>query len=130
MRRTLGISLVLLLWTAPAWATDWQPQTAPLMTRWAKDVTPTKALPEYPRPQMVRKDWQNLNGLWDYAIKPKADTKPDAFDGKILVPFPVESALSGVAKPVGPDNRLWYRRTFTVPADWKGRRVLLHFGAV
>src|SRR3954471_9253417 len=132
MRRTLGISLVLLLWTAPAWATDWQPQTAPLMTRWAKDVTPTKAHPEYPRPQMVRKDWQNLNGLWDYSILTSQQTqRPEGhpYDGKILVPFPVESALSGVGKPVGPGNGLAYHRTFTVPDGWKGKRVLLHFGA-
>ena len=104
------------------------------MTRWAKEVSPEKAHPEYPRPQMVREDWLNLNGLWDYAIKPKDAAKPDSFDGQILVPFPVESALSGVMKPVGPDNRLWYRRTFTVPEKWNWsadkKRMLLHFGAV
>jgi hypothetical protein len=102
------------------------------MTRWAKDVTPEKVHPEYPRPQMVRQDWLNLNGLWDYAIKPKDASRPDSFDGQILVPFPAESALSGVMKPVGPDNRLWYRRTFTVPEKWTAdkKRILLHFGAV
>ncbi|HEY1378517.1 MAG TPA: beta-galactosidase, partial [Gemmataceae bacterium] len=127
MRRTPWLTL-LLLWTAPAFAADWAPKAAPLMTRWAKDVDPAKPHPEYPRPTMVRPDWQNLNGLWDYAIRPKAEGKPDKFDGKILVPFPVESALSGVMKQVGPDNRLWYRRTFTVPAKWSGK-TLLHFGA-
>ena len=102
------------------------------MTRWAKDVSPDKVLPEYPRPQMVRKEWQNLNGLWDYAIRPKGDSRPplDGADGKILVPFPVQSALSGVMKDVSPDQRLWYARKFAVPKDWAGRRVLLHFGAV
>ena len=111
-------------------AADWKPAEGPLMTRWAKDVSPDKALPEYPRPQMVRKDWLNLNGLWDYAIKPKEEAKPDAWDGKILVPFCVESVLSGVKKMVGGANRLWYRRTVEIPAGWAGKRVLLHFGAV
>jgi len=102
----------------------------PLLTRWAKDVSAENALPEYPRPQMVRTEWLNLNGLWDYAIKPKDQPQPAEFDGQILVPYPVESALSGVMKPVGPDNRLWYRRTFEIPKKWKDKRVLLHFGAV
>jgi hypothetical protein len=79
---------------------------------------------------MVRQDWLNLNGLWEYAICAKDVECPDSFDGQILVPFPVESALSGVMKPVGPDNRLWYSRSFEIPARWKGKRVLLHFGAV
>ena len=110
--------------------TNWKPAAGPLMTRWAKDVSPDNALPEYPRPQLVRKDWQNLNGLWDYAITPKAAAQPAAWDGKILVPFPVESALSGVMKGVSENDRLWYRRTFTVPRGWQKQRVLLHFGAV
>ena len=109
---------------------DWQPAKGPLMTRWAKRVSPEKVHPEYPRPQMVRKDWKNLNGLWDYAIEPKDNPQPENFDGKILVPFPAESALSGVMKPVGEENRLWYKRTFEIPKKWSNRRVLLHFGAV
>jgi hypothetical protein len=121
-------TFALLLWATPLVAADWAPKTAPLMTRWAKDVDPAKPLPEYPRPTMVRPDWQNLNGLWDYAIRPKGEGKPEKWDGSICVPFPVESALSGVMKLVGPDNRLWYRRTFTVPAKWSGK-TLLHFGA-
>ncbi|MEP0843095.1 MAG: glycoside hydrolase family 2, partial [Phycisphaerae bacterium] len=110
----------------------WKPAAGPLMSRFAKDVSPDKVLPEYPRPQMVRKEWQNLNGLWSYAIQAKEKPRPEKWDGQILVPFAVESALSGVMKPVGPDNRLWYRRTFKIPAAWRegGRRVLLHFGAV
>jgi len=111
------------------WA-DWQPANGPLMTRWAEKVSPDRVHPEYPRPQMVRKNWLNLNGLWEYAIQPKDQPRPENFDGQILVPFPVESALSGVMKPVGEDNRLWYRRTFEVPRKWKNRRILLHFGAV
>ena len=108
----------------------WQPAQGPLATRWAKDVNPSQTLPEYPRPQMVRADWQNLNGLWDYAIADKAAARPETWDGQILVPFPVESALSGVKKPVTEKQRLWYHRTFTVPGSWQGRTVLLHFGAV
>jgi hypothetical protein len=79
---------------------------------------------------MVRKDWHNLNGLWEYAVRPKDQSRPQGFDGQILVPFPIESALSGVMKAVGEENRLWYRRTFDVPRNWLGRRKLLHFGAV
>ena len=109
----------------------WKPAEGPLMTQWAKDVSPKKAHREYPRPQMVRKYWQNLNGLWEYAIVAKDAPQPEEFDGQILVPFPVESALSGVMKKVGKDKRLWYRRTFKVSGRWrKGKRVLLHFGAV
>ena len=111
------------------WA-DWQPANGPLMTRWAKQVSPDNVHAEYPRPQMVRKDWLNLNGLWEYAIQPKSEQQPKNFDGQILVPFPVESALSGVMKPVGEENRLWYKRTFEIPKKWKSQRILLHFGAV
>src|SRR6476646_5569712 len=135
MTHRIGLScvatmLTMTLFAMPAHAQGWKPATGPLLTRWAKDVKPDNVLPEYPRPQMVRKDWQNLNGLWDYAILPKDQPKPDKWDGRILVPFCAESALSGVMKDVGKENRLWYRRTFTVPADWKDKRVLLHFGAV
>ena len=119
----------VLCWQITA-AADWKPVPGHLMTKWAEKVNPANPLPEYPRPQMVRKDWVNLNGLWDYAIRGKDEAAPTAFDGKILVPFPVESALSGVKKPVGPANRLWYRRTFTAPSLAKGNRLLLHFDAV
>ena len=111
-------------------AQDWRPAKGPLTTRWAKDVSPDKVLPEYPRPQMVRHDWVNLNGLWEYAITDKSASTPKAYQGKILVPFCVESSLSGVMKAVKPDNLLWYHRTFNVPASFSGKRVLLHFGAV
>src|SRR5687768_5467337 len=102
------------------------------MTRWAKDVSPDNVLPEYPRPQMVRKDWLNLNGLWDYAIRPKDEPRPEGKpDGQILVPFPFESALSGVMQSVGPEKRVWYSRQFEVPGKWgTDKRILLNFGAV
>jgi beta-galactosidase/beta-glucuronidase len=93
-------------------------------------------LPEYPRPQLTRPGWVNLNGTWDYAILPIGPDRPDKFDGPILVPFPVESLLSGVQKPLLPDQKLWYRRTFVDPrpelwGNLRGdSRVLLHFGAV
>jgi hypothetical protein len=114
----------------PLPAADWKPADAPLMTRWGKQVTPENAWQQYPRPQLVRQDWANLNGLWDYAVTDKAASKPEKWDGKILVPFCIESALSGVGKRVTPQQELWYRRSFEVPAGWKGRRVLLHFQAV
>jgi hypothetical protein len=107
----------------------WKPAKGPLLTRWAKDVGPDRVHPEYPRPQLVRKDWLNLNGLWQLAFAKKDEAAPLGKDlpQQILVPFPVESALSGVMKHT---DRLWYRRTFTIPKKWAGRRVLLHFGAV
>ncbi len=105
-------------------------ETAGLMTKWGKDVTPDNAWREYPRPQLVRPDWLNLNGLWDYAMAPKDQSTLPEPEGRILVPFPVESVLSGVQRTLLPDQRLWYRRTFRIPDGWSGRRVLLHFGAV
>lgn len=114
---------------AAVWGGEWKAAKAPLMTRWAKDVRPDKALPEYPRPQMVRKDWQNLNGLWDYAITPKGTDKPASYQGQVLVPFPLESALSGVMTNITEKVQIWYRRQFTA-SQKKGERLLLHFGAV
>ncbi|MBI5691508.1 MAG: glycoside hydrolase family 2 [Verrucomicrobia bacterium] len=100
------------------------------MTPWGEKVTVENAWTEYPRPNFVRERWLSLNGLWDYAVRPRTDAAPQRYDGRILVPFCVESTLSGVGKPVTPGDRLWYRRAFTVPAAWKGERVLLHFEAV
>jgi len=126
--------LAVLGWTlatvTAAAEPGWSPIEGNIVTRWAKDVSPDNAWPEYPRPMLVRDDWQNLNGLWQYAICPRDAARPEQFEGEILVPFCAESALSGVKRPVGADNRLWYRRTFTVPEAWSGRRVLLHFDAV
>jgi len=110
-------------------AGPWKPADGPLMTRWAKDVSPDNVLAEYPRPQMVRKDWKNLNGLWQFAAAQENQDPPFAKElgEQILVPFPVESALSGIMRH---EERMWYRRTFEIPAEWKGRHVLLHFDAV
>ena len=108
----------------------WKPVEGQLLTRWAKQVAPDKAWEEYPRPQLVREAWSNLNGLWDYAIRPQDENAPQSYEGKILVPFAVESALSGVKKPVTPQQRLWYHRTFELPDAAQGKRWLLHFGAV
>jgi beta-galactosidase/beta-glucuronidase len=118
-------------------AADWKPAEGPLMTRWAKDVSPETVHPEYPRPQMVRENWTNLNGLWDYAVVTEASGDvgrasglPEKWDGQILVPFPIESALSGVMKRVQPTDKLIYHRTFKAQDLKDGRRLLLHFGAV
>ena len=111
-------------------AQQWAPAGDRIKTKWAEEVSPTNAHPEYPRPQMVRSEWQSLNGLWDYAITPKSEPKPAKFDGKILVPFAVESSLSGVGRKVTPDDALWYKTTFTVPSAWKGKRLMLNFDAV
>ena len=101
---------------------------APIMTKWAKDVDPANPLPEYPRPQMVRKDWLNLNGVWQFQSGFANEPVPDGkLRSRIVVPFPVESALSGVMLHF---DRLWYRRSFSVPAAWAGKRVILHLGAV
>jgi hypothetical protein len=127
--RSCALALLLACLAVSAARADWKPAQAPLMTRWAKDVSPDKVLPEYPRPQLVRKDWQNLNGLWQFAVAKDKEEPPvgKKLDEQILVPFPVESALSGVMQRA---DRVWYRRTFSVPKDWAGQRVLLHFGAV
>ncbi len=128
LRRAFTAALPLIL--LPGSLLAWSPKQAPLMTRWAKDVDPEKTLPDYPRPQMVRADWLNLNGVWEYRPGAEGDALPapgQKLGSEILVPFPVESALSGVMEY---HDRLWYRRQFTVPTAWRGRRTVLHFGAV
>ena len=118
--------------TAPDATATWTPAGGRLLSRFASDVDPANVLCEYPRPQMTRGDWTCLNGLWSYAIAPADADRPNAFDGQILVPFAVESALSGVAKRVEADQALWYERSLPVTNDQlaEGRRLLLHFGAV
>ncbi|MBR0224688.1 MAG: glycoside hydrolase family 2 [Thermoguttaceae bacterium] len=113
----------------PARAADWKPADGVLLSKFAKDVKADQPLPEYPRPQMTRESWVNLNGLWDYAILPVGEEFKDA-QGQILVPFCAESALSGVNKTVGAKNNLWYKTSFDIPGDWEGKQILLQFGAV
>ncbi|WP_343675161.1 sugar-binding domain-containing protein [Chitinophaga sp.] len=105
----------------------WHMQPIPIQSPWASRVSATHPLPEYPRPQMVRSQWQNLNGLWDYAITAWDADAPTYYQGKILVPFPIESALSGVQHALMPKQRLWYHTTFATNSK---QRTLLHFGAV
>ena len=124
----LVLSAALLFITS--FAQDWKPAGDKIKTAWASKVDPSAPLPEYPRPHMVRDMWQSLNGLWNYAILTKGANAPEKFDGKILVPFAIESSLSGVQKTVGGDNELWYQRSFAVPTAWKGKRIMLNFGAV
>lgn len=114
--------------SAPAQA--WQPAGDKIKTAWADKVDPACPLPEYPRPTLVRPAWQNLNGHWDYAIRPADAPQPELFDGKILVPYPVESSLSSVQRRLAENEVLWYERRFTVPAEWRQGALLLHFGAV
>jgi Beta-galactosidase/beta-glucuronidase len=108
---------------------QWAPKITPIRTQWGKTVDLNNLLPEYPRPQMVRTEWLNLNGYWQYKSGLSSDTVPrnQTLAGRIVVPFATEATLSGVVKHY---DRLWYRRTFTVPKNWAGKRVLMHFGAV
>ncbi len=126
--KRLVLSAICLIVSQLAMA-QYAPAGDSLKTRWASEITPENVWQDYPRPQMTRPDWINLNGLWDYVICPKGQLV-DKYDGKILVPFCVESSLSGVQKYVGKDNELWYQREFEVPSKWNGKRILLHFGAV
>lgn len=121
---------VALFFMASAVASAWSPAGDRIHTAWTDSVNPDNVLPEYPRPIMERPQWKNLNGLWQYAIVPEKTIAPDEWQGEILVPFAVESSLSGVGKTVGADQALWYTRTFTVPREWKGEEIMLNFGAV
>ena len=132
MNKIALVAIGVLSFQAP------QPQPQPaspipstrLQTKWAADMKPDNPLPEYPRPQLARKQWINLNGPWTYAIVDASAPRPASFDKRIIVPFPVESQLSGAGEWVAPNQRLWYRRTFAAPQVANGQRLLLNFGAV
>jgi len=132
MQRVPALFLLLLLVSSLKAQQNWQIVPGHITTEWSANVNPANPLPEYPRPQLVRKNWQNLNGLWQYAILPKGqeETIPASFAGNILVPYAVEAALSGVGKTVGKDSVLWYKRVITLPAIKKDQQLILHFGAV
>lgn len=129
MRKIFSIAIVIS-YCLQLNAQYWQPVGDKIRTPWATQVNPSNPLPEYPRPQMEREQWLNLNGLWDYAIVNRGNTSPTNFEGKILVPFPIESSLSGVQKKVGEKKELWYQRNFTIPSTWKNKNIVLNFGAV
>ena len=128
MKKTILSALCFLL--SLGVNAQWKPVGDKIKTEWAEQVDPNNVLPEYPRPIMERSEWKNLNGLWNYAIIEKGQPMPTSFDGEILVPFAVESSLSGVGKPMDDTKELVYQRSFDVPSVWKGKQVLLHFGAV
>ena len=123
------VSFFALCLVAGAFAQTWAPVGENIKSEWASQVNPEAPLPEYPRPQMVRADWMNLNGLWNYAIT-EASAETFKADGQILVPFAVESSLSGVGRKITKNDALWYERTFTLPRKWNGKNILLHFGAI
>ncbi|QEH42880.1 glycoside hydrolase family 2 protein [Chitinophaga sp. XS-30] len=129
MKKFLAV-LLLAASSLQAQDTSWQAVPGKITSPWSEQVTPDSVLSEYPRPQFVRDNWMNLNGLWNYAITSRKAHEPGEYQGKILVPFAIESALSGVGKTVGKNNLLWYQHTFTLPSSMKGKKVLLHFGAV
>ncbi|MBQ0144820.1 MAG: beta-galactosidase [Bacteroidales bacterium] len=128
--RIITFFAALFAVVSSASAQQWSPAGDRIMTPWAEEVSPSNAHPEYPRPQMVRQDWKSLNGLWEYSITPKNTSCPQSFDGSILVPFAVESALSGVGRTLTAEDALWYKTSFTVPSAWKGKRLMLNFEAV
>ncbi|WP_417361047.1 glycoside hydrolase family 2 protein [Galbibacter sp.] len=128
--KKFGVIVTMLLTTLSFNAQNWKPVGDKIKTKWAEQIDVNSVLPEYPRPIIEREQWKNLNGLWDYSIQAVGQQKPSKSDGKILVPFAVESSLSGVGKRVGHENELWYETNFEVPADWDGKQIILHFGAV
>ena len=129
-RLKLALTIVLLV-ICCATAGAYQLAGDHIRTLWAENIDVNQPWNEYPRPMMQRQQWLNLNGMWSYAITDKQTAKPAAWQGEILVPFCVESALSGVGKLLDENHALWYRTSFAIPKKWdKRQRVMLNFGAV
>ncbi|MEN0054946.1 MAG: sugar-binding domain-containing protein [Mucilaginibacter sp.] len=128
-RNSYMLFILAMIGTLPAYA-QWAIKPGKLTTEWALKVSPANTWQQYPRPQLQREHWLNLNGLWEYIVQAKNLPAPVKYEGKILVPFCIESSLSGVAKSFGPEDRLYYKRTFVVPKNWGNRNVLLNFDAV
>ena len=124
------INLMFLLIISNAQSQNWKNTEGKLMSKWAKTVNPENVWKEYPRPQFERTQWKNLNGLWDYAILRTNEIQPKKFQGKILVPFSFESPLSGVGKNISPNDKMWYMKTFDLPKNWSGKKIIIHFEAV
>jgi hypothetical protein len=125
---TTIISVVLIMSSFSLHA-EWKQKTSSVDTKWAEQIDPNNVLPEYPRPQMVRSEWINLNGLWEFSVGKSNDKVPvgKTLEREILVPFAVESPISGIMEY---HDRLWYRRTFEVSDKWNDQRILMHFGAI
>jgi beta-galactosidase/beta-glucuronidase len=124
------LTILILIISVPLFAQKWMPAGNKIKTKWAATVSPENVWKEYPRPQFERTEWMSLNGLWEYSILKDNEIQPKKFQGNILVPFCIESSLSGVARSVQPDDRIWYQRRFDIPSDWKGKNVILNFEAV
>ena len=123
MKKIVNSILALCVATV-SFAQQWAPVGENIKSPWAAEVNPAAPLPEYPRPQMVRSEWMNLNGLWKYAVT-EASAESFAPQGNILVPFALESSLSGVGKSLSKEQALWYEREFVVPKKWKEKNVLM-----
>ncbi len=130
MRKSSYLGTVFFLFLFGSSSAQWKPAGERIKTVWAEQISPDNVLNAYPRPLLEREEWKNLNGLWNYSISPRRSLQPDQHDGLILVPFAVESSLSGVKKKVGEENVVWYERSFTIPSGWSKKDILLHFGAV
>ena len=116
MKRSFILMTMSLAFCASALA-QWSPAGDKIKTKWAEEINPQNVWQEYPRPIMERTEWKNLNGFWNYAIVDKGAQTPTSYDGQILVPFAVESSLSGVGKTVTQNQELWYQRTFDIPKE-------------
>ena len=123
------IFFVLMLATSLQ-AQNWKAVRGEMMSQWGKKVSPENVWQEYPRPQFERTEWKNLNGLWDYSLLKTNQSEPKRFQGKILVPFSFESPLSGVGKKITPEDKMWYKKSFSLPKNWDGKDVIIHFEAV